>query len=140
MSNPALKLEKLKVVATDRICKGETCYSIFWVDPGSQQEGLRTLETNPLRQQELQELRWVEEADALLLEVSGTSPVACELSISFELPQWRTALELMGGSRSVFFLALQDGKQLASNPFLGLIPSDLPLNLPPLPTFFPLIA
>jgi hypothetical protein len=92
-----------------------------------------------LRPAELQEVRWVEEPEALLLEVVGTKPLACSLSIRFELPKWRKYLELLPGSKTVFFLAMQDGRQLASNPFLGIIPSEVPPPLSPLPTFLSLI-
>ena len=124
--NLVLRLENLPVVDADRIPGKENSYSLFWVDPGVHLNGLKLLETTPLRHRELQEVRWVADSpEALILEVECASPVALKLSIRFELPRFREMLTLMANSKSVAFLA-RSGQEQGEQPFLTLTPSNLP--------------
>jgi len=124
--NLVLRLEKLPVVDADRFSGTESSYSLFWVDPGVHLNGLKLLETTPLRHTELQEVRWVTGGpQALILEIECASPVALKLSLSFELPRFREMLTLMESSKSVAFLA-RSGSAQVEQPFLTLLPANLP--------------
>jgi len=124
--NLVLRLENLPVVDADRLPGKENSYSLFWVDPGVHLNGLKLLETTPLRHTELQEVRWVADGpQVLILEIESESPVALKLSISFELPRFREILTLMASSKSVSFLA-RSGSEQGEQPFLTLTPSNLP--------------